>query len=75
MKEMAKTVHGAASYAAVTILVDERADGVHLCYDSIACFTAPYGSQAALAIARDLNATIGGLLKMEPLRRCSPAVG
>jgi hypothetical protein len=36
MKEMAKTVPAAASYAPVTILVDERADGVHLSYDSMA---------------------------------------
>lgn len=34
MKEMAKTVPDAASYAPITILVDERADGVHLSYDS-----------------------------------------
>jgi len=33
MKEMAKTVPDAASYAPITILVDERADGVHLSYD------------------------------------------
>jgi hypothetical protein len=36
MKEMAKTVPDAASYAPVTILVDERADGVHLSCDSMA---------------------------------------
>jgi hypothetical protein len=30
MKEMAKTVPDADSYAPITILVDERADGVHL---------------------------------------------
>ena len=33
MKEMARTVPDAASYAPVTILIDERADGVHLSYD------------------------------------------
>ena len=48
MKEMAKTVPDAASYAPVTILVDERADGVHLSYDSMASLIAPYGSHAAL---------------------------
>ena len=58
MKEMAKTVPDAASYAPVTILVDERADGVHLSYDSMASLIAPYGSQAALAVARDLDAKI-----------------
>src|SRR3954462_5223479 len=33
MKEMVKTVPDAAAYAPVTILVDERVDGVHLSYD------------------------------------------
>jgi uncharacterized protein (DUF302 family) len=63
MKEMAKSVPDAASYAPVTILVDERADGVHLSYDSMASLLAPYGSQAALTVARDLDAKIEGLLK------------
>ncbi len=62
MKEMAKTVPDAASYAPVTILVDERADGVHLSYDSMASLIAPYGSQAALVVAKDLDAKIEGLL-------------
>ena len=64
MKEMAKTVPDAAAYAPVTILVDERADGVHLSYDSMASFLAPYGNQAALLVARDLDAKIEGLLAM-----------
>jgi uncharacterized protein (DUF302 family) len=63
MEEMAKTVPDAASYAPITILVDERADGVHLSYDSMASLIAPYGSQAALAVARDLDAKIEGLLE------------
>ena len=63
MKEMARTVPDAASYAPVTILVDERADGVHLSYDSMASLIAPYGSQAALAVARDLDAKIETLLQ------------
>ena len=62
MKEMARTVPDAASYAPVTILVDERADGVHLSYDSMVSLLAPYGSQAALVVARDLDAKIEGLL-------------
>jgi uncharacterized protein (DUF302 family) len=33
MKEMAKHVPDAGSYAPVTVLVDERGDGVHLSYD------------------------------------------
>ena len=64
MKEMAKTVPDAASYAPVTILVDDRADGVHLSYDLMASLIAPYGSQAALAVARKLDAKIESLLEM-----------
>ena len=63
MKEMAKTVPDAASYAPVTILVDERADGVHLSYDLMASLLAPYGSQAVLAVARDLDLKIESLLE------------
>jgi hypothetical protein len=63
MKEMARTVPDAAAYAPVTILVDERADGVHLSYDSMASLLAPYGSDAALSVARDLDAKIIGLLE------------
>ena len=63
MKEMAKTVPDAAAYAPITILVDERADGVHLSYDLMASLIAPYGSQSALAVAGDLDAKIEGLLE------------
>ena len=42
MKEMAKRVPDAGSYAPVTILIDERPDGVHLSYDRMASFLAPY---------------------------------
>ena len=65
MKEMAKTVPDAASYAPVTILVDERADGVHLSYDSTASFIAPYGSEAALLVATDLDAKVESLLEAD----------
>jgi uncharacterized protein (DUF302 family) len=63
MKEMAKSVPDAASYAPVTILVDERDDGVHLTYDSMASLLAPYGSRSALAVAGELDAKIEGLLE------------
>ena len=63
MKEMARTVPDAASYAPITILVDERADGVHLSYDSMATLIAPYRSEPALAVARDLDAKIEALLE------------
>jgi uncharacterized protein (DUF302 family) len=63
MKEMAKRVPDAAAYAPITILVDERADGVHLSYDSMASLLAPYGSAAALAVADDLDAKVQSLLE------------
>jgi uncharacterized protein (DUF302 family) len=63
MAEMAKTVPDAASYAPITILIHERADGVHLSYDRVASFIAPYGSEPALAVARDLDARVEALLE------------
>jgi hypothetical protein len=62
MQEMARTVPDAASYAPVTILVAERADGVHLSYDSMASLLAPYGSESALRVAMDLDAKVENLL-------------
>jgi hypothetical protein len=62
MKEMAKHVPDAASYAPVTILVDERTDGVHLSYDKIASFLSPYGNAEALKVAGDLDAKVEALL-------------
>jgi hypothetical protein len=63
MKEMAKEVPDVAAYAPITLLIDERADGVHLSYDSMTSFLAPYGSEPALAIAGDLDAKIESLLE------------
>ena len=63
MKEMAKHVPDAASYAPVTILVDERPDGVHLTYDKMASLLAPYRNTEALAVARDLDSKIETLLR------------
>jgi uncharacterized protein (DUF302 family) len=63
MKEMARHVPEAAAYAPVTILVDERADGVHLAYDTMASLLAPYANDAALAVARDLDAKVVSLLQ------------
>jgi uncharacterized protein (DUF302 family) len=63
MKEMATVVPDAAAYAPVTVLVDERGDGVHLSYDSMASLLAPYGSEAALVVARHLDTTIEDLLE------------
>jgi hypothetical protein len=62
MKRMAEHVPDAASYAPVTILLDERADGVHVSYDRMASFLSTYGSSAALAVARELDAKVESLI-------------
>jgi uncharacterized protein (DUF302 family) len=62
MKQMVKHVPDAGSYAPVTILIDERPDGVHLSYDRMASFLAPYGNPEALKVARDLDAKVEALL-------------
>ena len=46
----------------MTVLLDERPDGVHLSYDTMASYLAPYGNPKALEIARDLDAKIANLL-------------
>ena len=63
MKEMAKHVPEAGSYAPVTVLVDERGDGVRLSYDRMASLLAPYGNMDAIAVARDLDSKIQNLLQ------------
>ena len=63
MKEMAREVPDAASYAPATILVDERADGVHVSYDSMESLLAPYGNAVALAVAKDVDAKAQRLLE------------
>ena len=62
MKKMVEHVPDAGSYAPVTILVDERADGVHLTYDTMASFLEPYGNAEALKVARELDAKVEELL-------------
>jgi uncharacterized protein (DUF302 family) len=62
MKEMAKHVPDAGSYAPVTVLVDERLDGVHLSYDRMSSFLKPYGDTEALQVAKDLDAKVEALL-------------
>jgi hypothetical protein len=44
-------------------LVDERVDGVHLSYDRKASLLAPYENNAALNVARDLDAKVEDLLR------------
>ncbi len=55
-------VPDAASYAPVTILIDERADGVYLSYDKMASFLSPYESPEALKVALDLDDKVEALL-------------
>jgi uncharacterized protein (DUF302 family) len=62
MTQMVVHVADAASYAPVTVLVDERADGVHLTYDTMASLLSRYGNADALAVARDLDQKILALL-------------
>ena len=62
MKEMARHVPDAGSYAPVTVLVDEREDGVHLSYDKMVSFLAPYRNQEALKVAQDLDQKVEELL-------------
>jgi uncharacterized protein (DUF302 family) len=63
MKEMAKHVPDAGSYAPLTILIDERSDGVHLSYDRMSSFLAPYGNRDALQVAQDLDQKVEELLR------------
>jgi hypothetical protein len=63
MKEMAKHVPDSGSYAPPRVLVDEREDGVHLSYDKMASFLAPYGNSSAVAVARDLDSKIETLIR------------
>jgi len=62
MREMVKHVPDAGSYAPVTILIDERPDGVHISYERMASFLAPYENAEALKVAKDLDAKVESLL-------------
>jgi len=63
MQSMTRLVPDAGSYAPVTVLIDQRPDGVHLSYDEMASFRAPYGNADALRIARDLDAKVKRVLE------------
>jgi uncharacterized protein (DUF302 family) len=62
MKQMVKFVPDAGSYAPVTILVDERPDGVHISYDEMASFLTSYENAEALQVAKDLDFKVETLL-------------
>src|SRR6059036_2330826 len=63
MKEMARRVPDAGSYAPVTVLVTEDRNGVRLSFDRVASMIASYGNAAALAVARKLDQKIENLLR------------
>ncbi len=63
MKEMAKHVPDAGSYAPATVLVDERPDGVHLSYDRMVSLLAAYGNPDALQVAKHLDNKVETLLR------------
>jgi hypothetical protein len=64
MRQMAEHVADAASYAPVTILIDERSGGIHLSYDRMASFLASYKNSAASTIAQALDGKVETLLNM-----------
>jgi hypothetical protein len=62
MMAMAKHVHDAGSYAPVTLLIDEREDGVHLSYDTMTSYLGSYEKPDALKVARELDAKVEALM-------------
>jgi uncharacterized protein (DUF302 family) len=62
MSQIVQHVPDAGSYAPVTILIDERPDGVHLSYDKMASLLAPYGNAEAQKVALDLDSKVERLL-------------
>ena len=62
MRQMVQHLQDAGSYAPVTILVDQRPDGVHLSYARVASFLAPYGNMEASKVALELDAKVESLL-------------
>ena len=63
MKEMVKHVPDAGSYAPVTVLIDERPDGVHVAYDKMESYLRRYGNAEALVVAQNLDAKVTTLLR------------
>jgi hypothetical protein len=62
MSKMAASVPDVGSYAPVTVLVVERADGITLSYDRVASAIAPYAGQEASAVAEGLDGAVVALL-------------
>ena len=47
----------------MTVLIDQRPAGVHMSYDEMASFLAPYANAEALRIGRDLDAKVKRVLE------------
>jgi len=62
MSQMVQHVPDAGSYAPVTVLIDERKDGIHLSYDRMASFLDSYGNSVALKVAQELDSKVEALL-------------
>jgi uncharacterized protein (DUF302 family) len=62
MKQMVEHAPDAGLYAAVTILIDERPDGVHLSYDTMSDFLSSYRNPEALRVAQDLDWKVQAML-------------
>jgi hypothetical protein len=62
MSAMVRHVPDAGSYAPISVLINERQDGVHLSYDRMASFLSMYGNAEALKVAQDLDREIEALL-------------
>ena len=62
MAQMLELVSDSGSYSPVTILIDERPDGVHVSYDEMSGLLTPYKNANASLIARDLDAKIESLI-------------
>jgi len=63
MSSIATHVPDAGSYAPVTILIDERPDGVHLTYDTMESYLMSYCNEAALEVARELDRQVLNVLE------------
>lgn len=62
MSAMVQHTPDAGSYAPVTILIDERPDGIHLSYDRMATYLSTYNSPEAQKVAKALDAKVEALL-------------
>jgi uncharacterized protein (DUF302 family) len=63
MSSMTIHVPDAGSYAPVTILIDERPDGVHISHDAMESFLIGYENEAASQVARELDEKVSRILE------------